>query len=98
MRYASAKKRVKSNPLRKPIIPMPKTSSVILKILIQNRVKVGKIILKPVGEKTRGIASLPYDIVPPEAKEYFGGNCAARGQIIYRHVTPGGQVSNGIFF
>ena len=41
MRYASATRRVKGNPLRMTIVPKTKTSSVILKILkilIQNQV------------------------------------------------------------
>ena len=49
-----------SNLLRIAIAIKTKTSYSILKILIQNQMKVGKFILKPVGEKTRGIASLKW--------------------------------------
>ena len=35
--------------------------------------------LKPLGEKTRGSASLHHDILPPGTKGYFGGICAAKG-------------------
>ena len=51
-------KRVQGNPLRMAIVHKSKTSSVIHKILIQNQVLGGKFILKPFGEKRRGIASL----------------------------------------
>ena len=76
----------------------PKTSSVILKILkflIQNQALGVNIKSKPNGEKTRGIASLHYDIMPPEAKGYFEEICAAKGLMINRHVTPKGQVLKG---
>ena len=39
----------------------------------------GEFTLKPVGEKTRSIASLHDDILPPGAKGDFGEFCAARG-------------------
>ena len=57
----SGKKVIKSNPLQITLMLKPKTSSVILeilKILIQNQLIAGKVILKPIAEKTRGIASL----------------------------------------
>ena len=50
MRYAAAKKRVKSNLLQINISLKTKTSFLILKILeilIQNQVKAGEFILKP---------------------------------------------------
>ena len=57
MRYASAKRSVKSNPLQMILAPMPKTSSVILKILkilIQNRVIAGKFYIETCrGEDAR---------------------------------------------
>ena len=61
MRNASAKRRVYNNCLQMTIAPEPKTSSVILeilKILIQNQALGVNFNIKPVGEKTRGIASL----------------------------------------
>ena len=44
---------------------------------------MGKIILKPVGEKTRGIASLHYDIVTPGGGRYEMGDFFRTGQINY---------------
>ena len=81
MRYAAAKRRVKSNLLR---INIPKTKTFsailkILKILIQNQALGVNFTLKPVGEKTRSIASLHDDILPPGAKGDFGEFRAARG-------------------
>jgi hypothetical protein len=52
MRYAAAKRRVKSNPLRMTIALKTKTFSVILKILeilIQNQALGVNFTLKPVG-------------------------------------------------
>jgi hypothetical protein len=42
LRNASAERRVKSNPLQITLTPKPKTSSAILKILIQKQAKGGK--------------------------------------------------------
>ena len=78
MRYAAAKRRVKSNLLRINI-PKTKTFSAILKILIQNQALGVNFTLKPVGEKTQSIASLHDDILPPGAKGDFREFCAARG-------------------
>ena len=67
MRYASAKRRVISNTLQITIGVKTKTSSVILeilKILIQNQALGVNFNIKPVGEKTRGIASLHYKQKP----------------------------------
>jgi hypothetical protein len=49
MRYAAAKRRVKSNPLRMTIALKTKTFSVILEILIQNQALGVNFTLKPVG-------------------------------------------------
>ena len=87
MRYASAKKMIKSNPLRITITLNPKTSSVnpVNPVNPDSKAGVkGKFKLKTFGEKTRSIASLHYDILPPGAKGDFGGNCAARGLMINR--------------
>ena len=43
---------------------------------------MGKIILKPVGEKTRGIASLHYDIVTPGGGRYEMGDFFRPGHIV----------------
>jgi len=59
LHYASAKRRIKSNPLQIILTPNPKTFSAILKILIQNQVIGVYFIYIPDGEKMQSIASLP---------------------------------------